>query len=394
MTIRKWMSLVFCLAVTLLLASPAFAWPPVNDSDEPGSVIVFHKFIRGATGDKPATQFEISAICPKDFTCAGGQKVNLRAHWVCPGDARGICQEQDFNLSVTINGTVVFDANGNGAPRPPCPNGYLIAWVTDGWSTPNAIKFDSLIGDAVLRTSVAGARAYNALPIQAGEWLQTNDLTDVNADGTLDFDGYEYKEIAGKIYGTVRYESTVPPVKTDLTLLTLDVHSNLPNELTSVGLNFYNEGETLESTGTRFVCWAEQRLTSIDANLNVAFGTKGLVESTFATQPSTGDVTLIGILETEESISTPVPVPSQHVGPVVIDLPIFFPFNPNPFLPPGCTETAASSMPPRDVITCNFDTPAELLSVAGLRDYSYSLYNDSTGVPTKFEPKPPATPRD
>src|SRR3989442_14061152 len=113
--------------------------------------------------------------------------------------------------------------------------------------------------------------------------------------------------VTGKIFGSVRYESTVPPVRTDLPLLTLDVHSNLPNELTSVSLNFFNEGETLESTGTNFTCWAEQSLSTIDQNLNTSFGTKGLVESTSATQPSKGAVTLVGIVETEEDFTKTLP---------------------------------------------------------------------------------------
>src|SRR2546426_6853620 len=82
--------------------------------------------------------------------------------------------------------------------------------------------------------------------------------------------------VAGRIFGTVQYEkpgATITGnsielfgvVQTDLTLLTLDVASNRPNPITSVGLNFYTTGEDLVDAGTSFYCWSEQRLTDINA---------------------------------------------------------------------------------------------------------------------------------
>jgi len=379
---------LFCLVLALGLAAPALAWD-LNDTSEPGSVIVFHKFIAGFSGTQPATQFEISATCPKDWACTGGQAVHLRAHWVCPPDSVNptVCREQDFNLDVTVNGTVVFDAAGNGASPPGCDRGYLIAWVIDDSSTGNPIKFDSLIGDAVIRASEFGARAYNALPIKAAEAIGTTQPTAADTGGALAFDGSHYKMVTGKIFGSVRYESTVPPVRTDLTLLTLDVHSNQPNELTSVSLNFFNEGETLRSTGTFFTCWAEQSLTAIDPILNTSFGTKGLVESTSATQPSKGDVTLIGIVETEEDFTKTLPADAS--GFVTVDLQNLG------SLPAGCQrftrEICIPTFPPTcftifDFVRCTVNTHTTV-DFTGVRDYSYSLYDDSVGVPTTFEPR-------
>jgi hypothetical protein len=59
------------------------------------------------------------------------------------------------------------------------------------------------------------------------------------------------------------------PVRTDLTLLTLDVFSNRPNDPVSVDLDFFNANEVLLSTSTEFICWDEVRLTEIDPNLTV-----------------------------------------------------------------------------------------------------------------------------
>ena len=329
----------------IAVATPAAAWSPVatwdNDSERPGSVLVFPKFIRGTFFDAinpvtPAgtgritarTELEISVRCPDGATCGPKQPVTLRAHWVCPG-----CTESSFDLTTTVGGSLYFNPEGvtalggvvtaevypNNAtttiPVPPCPRGYLIVWATDG--SGNAIKFDGLIGDAVLRDGSTGqeyqsARSYNAISIQAGDGVvNTGDPTDLNGDSNLDFDGNEYQAISGRIFGTVRYENpgaTITGnaftvwgvVQTDLTLLTLDVASNRPNPLTSVGLNFYTTGEDLNDAGTSFYCWSEQRLTDINAGFTEQrMGRKGLVESYFAEQAG-APVTLLGIVETKE----------------------------------------------------------------------------------------------
>jgi hypothetical protein len=353
--------------LNIAVAAPVAAWSPVatwpnNDSERPGSVLVFHKFIRGTFNDAVVTgqavhartEIEISVVCPEGTICGLNQVVRMRAHWVCPG-----CTETSFDLETTINGSLYFNTEGvtvvdvAGVPVitaaafpsnatttvnvPPCPRGYLIVWVTDGGG--NAIKFDGLIGDVVLRDPTVGeepfsAQGYNAIPIQAAEWMGTGDLTDQDGVGDLDFDGNEYQMVTGKIFGTVRYEDLLAlrPVRTDLTLLTLDVASNRTNSETFVGLNFYTTDEGLLDTGTRFFCWREERLTVINAGLTVQrMGRKGLVESTFAEQVdffgNVVPVTILGIVETRE----------------------FF-------------------------------------TVNQFRDYAYSLYHDGNPVPTTFKP--------
>jgi len=260
-------------------------------------------------------------VCPTGATCHQ-DRVRLRAHWVCPG-----CAEASFNLETTVGGTVYFNPEGvtvigdvvtatvfpsnatTTIPQPSCQRGYLIVWAVD--DAGNAIKFDGLIGDAVIRDQPGdrqeGARSYNAIPIQAATSLSTGAFTDVDCDGNLDFNGAEYQTITGKIYGTVRYEKAAFPdrVETNLTLLTLDVASNLANPATSVGFNFYTANEQFVDTATSFLCWTDQRLTAILPSLTTAImGRKGLVESTYAVQQpdlfTTRPVTLLGIVETKE----------------------------------------------------------------------------------------------
>ncbi len=366
LNIKRVLGFMFGVLASLWMAAPAAAWGNLNDSSEPGSVLVFPKFIRGTFNDfglsgqlvHAVTELEISVTCPNGSSCAtSGQVVNLMARWVCPG-----CSESSFALQTTVGGTLYFNPEGvtvllglitanafpsnvtTTIPVPPCQRGYLIVWVVDGNGNP--IKFDGLIGDAVIRsiplvpfaTFPHAGRAYNAIPIQADPALNTGDFTAANTNGALAFDGSgsHYQEVTGRIFGTVRYENAVLPegnVQTDLTLLTLDATLNLLNPTTTVGLDFYTPNEEIVDTSTSFACWEEKRLTDINATLTTQrMGRKGLVTSTSAQQQldffTTVPVTLLGLVETME-----------------------------------------------------FDT-----FTFEVRDYSYLLYNDSNPVPTTFVP--------
>ena len=63
-------------------------------------------------------------------------------------------------------------------------------------------------------------------------------------------------------------------------------------------------------------------------------------------------------------------------------------------LPVNCRRiTRCIGIPPRciplvDEISCRVDTHTTV-DFTGIRDYSYSLYDDSTPVSTTFEPNPP-----
>src|SRR5437867_9749184 len=108
--------LLFCSILALGLAAPVVAWDglPVNDSEKPGSVLVFPKFIRGTFNDvnvsgqvvHAITELEISVACPQGATCAN-DRVRMRAHWVCPG-----CTETSFNLETTVGGSLYFNPEG------------------------------------------------------------------------------------------------------------------------------------------------------------------------------------------------------------------------------------------------------------------------------------------
>jgi len=370
---KKWMGMLFVALLALGLAAPAMA-QELNNSEVPGSVIVFAKFIKGTTkagGETvPKSEFNISVTCPLGAVCAEGASVKLLARWVCPGDQnpakKFICKEVDFELTTTVKSTItfgavatptLFGAAGSNArrsvPAPPCDRGFLIAWVVspaDG-DAPRAIKFDGLLGHAVLRNNGNDASAYNAYPIQAVSTLALNALTDVDGDLRLDFNGTtEYKLVTGQVRATVQLDRDATRANGQLTrfaresaitLLTLDVISNRPNFPTFVDLHWFNEQELLLSTSLEFICWIQVEITDIDDNLDDFFGRKALMESTeaekvaiFGVDDIAGPVTLIGIVETIEG-----------------------------------TENA------------DFDRPQAIKN-----SYSYNMFNDGRGVVTSFEP--------
>jgi hypothetical protein len=335
-TIKRARSLLL-LIPALALAMPAFAQdrdPTLSDSQEPGSVIVFPKFIRGTvTVDgvvTPQTEIEYTVQCPTalEDTCPLHQTVLVRFHWVCPGSP-SICRETDFFIPSTVNEKVVLTPNGvpfpgvtspgagQIAPRAECPRGYLIGWVVDP-TTLQPIRFDGLIGDAVLRVSGTAVSAYNAIPIQAAAGPQRGPITLVG--GALRFDGLDnhYQAVTGAILGDVKYVRQVGTggtfTDTFLTLLTLDVQSNRPNDRVFVDLEFFggnpsvigNENEL--STSASFVCWQEFQLdTDIDENLNQVFmGRKGTFQSDTAVTGAGVPVTLLGLVEVDEG---PAPEP-------------------------------------------------------------------------------------
>ena len=335
-----------CALLALLAsATPSGAQSlQLNNSEIPGSVLVFPKFVRGTvqvgstTGPapqaivEPRSAFEISVTCPSNNggPCAEGSAVKMLARWICPGtqDPSFICRDVDFELRTTVKGTIWFNPENAGSrtastvvPRPPCQRGWLIVWVVspDDASNPRAIKFDGLLGNATLRNARNSIGAYNAIPIQAVDGLPSNTITDVNGDGKLAFDGLtEYKAVTGELRGTVRYErSSIPAgtnlgrINTFLTMLTLDTIVNRPNFPTFVDLHFFNENEVLLSSAFQFICWVESRLTDIDTNLDEFFGKVGLVETTdaekipiFGVNDVAGPVSLLGLVDTVELSST------------------------------------------------------------------------------------------
>src|SRR5262245_1596053 len=134
----KWfrIALLFLLGLGLVISAPRPtvaqpANPALNDSEQPGSLIVFPKFISGKTRwGYPRSEFELSVLCRFGFkepvSGAGclapygeGFTVKIRAHWVCPGKedikSQFICHESAFALYTPVFGTLSFNPANVGA---------------------------------------------------------------------------------------------------------------------------------------------------------------------------------------------------------------------------------------------------------------------------------------
>ena len=349
----KGAQLAMLLVPALALAAPAFAQvrpTTLSDSQEPGSVIVFPKFIQGTVGlpegpAAPISELEIGVVCPKGVICPEHEPIKIRFHWVCgtnEADLAGsfVCKETDFDINATVYEKIVLTPNGETAglytaglptkfaPAPECPNGggYLIGWVISP-TNDRPIKFDGLIGDAHLRPgSPAGGVGsptaladYDAIPIQADPHLANGAAITTNGNGALIFDGAagHYQAVTGQVAGDVRYNNTTTgPTFTlgVLTLLTLDVKSNRPNNPVFVDLDFFGGNpsaignENQLSAATEFICWEEVSLTAISTDLITAqMGRKGVFVSDSATKvglfgisDTTGPVSLLGLSEVLE----------------------------------------------------------------------------------------------
>jgi len=379
---KKQMALLVLMA---LVAIPGFACcATLSNSQEPGSVLVFPLFetltvpcppdapygCTPVTGTLPRTSFEISVACPNGSTCFDQQDVDIHLEWVCGSRFVSSCSERNFTLNTTVNGTIRFNPNGGACepgpgfthpegcgtvPAAQCFEGYLIGWVVNESGQP--IKFDGLIGDAVLRESSTAVTAYNAIPIQAASSLATGAVVPRGSNGGLLFNGSSYQEVTGTIIGSVQYDYVTPAGvdqdRTSLVLLTLDTLSNRFNFPTDVDLNFYNETEEVQSGSTEFSCFEETGSLFNDFGLSIStFGPKGLVQSTKAVKTAVlgisdtaGPVTLLGLVLTRE-----------------------------------CDPTTTCG-------TFTFIPPSSFAFVpAPLRNFAYPLSNDSVPVATSFVP--------
>jgi hypothetical protein len=207
-------------------------------------------------------------------------------------------------------------------------------------TTDQPVKFDGLMGVAVIRKSATAVVEYSAISVQADPLLSTGSKIDTSLDAQghrqLPLDGFggHYLTVTGSVTGNVTYDDPGRPARdvthdnpgppaprgtqiaTSLIMLTLDVRTNQPNRLTSVDLRFYNEdGQRFVSTSVRFRCWGRFQLsTDIDRSL-----TRARMQSRVGTVYSgqafkldmqgiddpahdeTGAATLLGLVETDES---------------------------------------------------------------------------------------------
>jgi len=333
----KWLRLLFFVGLSLGVAPAAVRAEFNNHSLEPGSVLIFPKFLTGTvdSGDGtrlPRSAFEISVVCPPgtDVTLpvctnppltAGAGKpatVYLKAKWVCPpatsNPADTFCAEKDFTLTTTVNGTLWINPEnipGTGVAQtgpgpvvatPLCPQGFFIVWVVNNLTDLTPISFNGLLGDAVLRPSgVTHTAAYNAIAISSNVSVAGLPLPGASKD-FLFFDAVEsYMVLSDRIFGTVRYDDANSGIQTFISLVPLDIAAgtNLSKD-NFVHFDFYNENEDTTSGDLPIICYKEVSLSGdLAITAQSIQGLKGLVKVT-----NTSGHPIIGIIETQELLPT------------------------------------------------------------------------------------------
>jgi len=194
------------------------------------------------------------------------------------------------------------------------------------------IRFDGLIGDAIMRNTPQDLQAFRAVTIQADP--NTAEEAPLTGDGSggpnstgvgrlvLNGGAGNYDAVTGQLTGDVRYDSDLNPpfADTALILLTLDIAANQVNQPTFVNLNFFNARQQSFSEALSFICWGQINISTIDASLTQeGIGSaRGLFQTTqafnsaqtLATCPdgSVGCVTLLGAVQVTEG---PTPGPAN-----------------------------------------------------------------------------------
>jgi hypothetical protein len=280
------------LTVAFGITLPSFAQAGKSSpgaSGEPGSVIIFPKFLRGTVAvdgaTRPQTEINVQAGCPSGAACPEDEPVKIKFHWICPGSpelaAKYVCKGSNFEVKLTVDGTASLNPEdpklleNNVGSVAPCPRGYLIGWVIDP-ATERPIKYDGLTGSAILRNGSGTIDSYEAVAIQADPNLATRAqiVTDIDSRtgaSALVFDGGagHYQAIAGAVTPNLEYRELTGPRSSSgalLILLTLDVRLNRPNYPTSVDLDFHSSQGARASTSWDFRCWTEIENPSIDTN--------------------------------------------------------------------------------------------------------------------------------
>jgi hypothetical protein len=334
----EWRRLLLFVVLTLVVAAPAAVWgQTLNHSLEPGSVMIFPKFLTGTvdSGDGtllPRSAFEISVVCPpgtaiKDKFCTDPLSgafatVYLRAKWVCPPGVTSdpkFCAEKDFTLTTTVNGTLWINPEnipGTGVAqtgpdplvaRPLCPQGFLIVWVVDNLTNLQPISFNGLFGDAVLRPSaVTHTAAYNGLTIETVSSLTTGLPVTGSTKDDLEFNGTGYREPTNALFGTVRYDDATSGIQTfiDLVVLNQDAGTNL-SEDNFTHFDFYNEIEGTTSGDVDVICYKEVSLSGdLAITAQSMQGVKGSVRANNNNSSGGSAWPILGIIETQELIPT------------------------------------------------------------------------------------------
>ncbi len=206
------------------------------------------------------------------------------------------CEDEDFKAGDVVVHYIYIDGDNwlefdryelltpgdtfciiSGRHLPDGGRGFLVAVACDPTDIDTRIKFDYLIGSAVVVESQANMLwqytpySFIGRPTIGEPAACARVTTDISpTDDYMDFDGLEYSEFPGMLYVDSFFEES-GQFDDRLTLMSLS-GANYTNELS---LLFWNNVEQKFSRTFRFTCWWTGQLTEISSIAGNLGGTPG-----------------------------------------------------------------------------------------------------------------------
>jgi len=172
------------------------------------------------------------------FDCVIADRIEL----LTPADTRAF-------LTSCVNGTAGAE-------------GYLVATALDPDTFADAWSHNYLVGSELVLNPSGALYYVNAIPFSSP--LQQGALTDLDADGQLDFDGNEYEGVPDLLY----IDQFTGLMNSSLALINLSGGTAFT---ANVAFDVWNDNEFALSATLAFRCWAECRLSEISVVFSQPF---------------------------------------------------------------------------------------------------------------------------
>ncbi len=234
---------------------------------EPGAVLFFPYL----TDSKNQTNIRITNI--------HSEGVSVHFVRVCAGVkseiGTGNCASLDFSRELTPQETLNLNVAGAFATKvtPNCNEGYIVAYVEDGFGSKIALGEEALIGDVSIETTTGGNRMGGAPATAIGH--EGNLDADDDEPGYLEFDGEDFEKVSSGLQSNHR-AGILATRGTKIFLGSIDVDAGKLNNSTVVKFDVYNQDEDQHSGQVEYVCsgWFDShKIAQLSKDLPGGMGT-------------------------------------------------------------------------------------------------------------------------
>jgi len=257
----------------LLLAPHRFAWfalvayvcVPLTSAGvaEPGSVLVFPVQVddQARITIISVTNTNTTPQNPQSF--GGSTRVHYQYLTTTPNPGNPLepthCVVNNRYEFLTPADTLSVRAKCHN-PMDPGQGGYLVASAVS--PTGGTWTHNYLTGSLLVLYASGASYTMNAIPFKG--MPAPGQLTDLNSNGRLDFDGAEYEGVSDHLL----MDTFLAAANHNLTLINL---TGRAGDLHTVGLSIWNDNEFPLSTSLSFKCWFNQPLPRISSLFTDSF---------------------------------------------------------------------------------------------------------------------------